>query len=142
MASMFSRRLTRSVAAGAAALAVAAGGVAIANSGSGNGASGSATAAQTAAPAQASRTGQAPGAGAAKAAPTGTHPKGWTEGSGTIITGKAADKVKALASARYAGTVNRVLKLSDGSYVAHLFANPSGPHHIFVSKSFKITGTV
>jgi hypothetical protein len=34
-----------------------------------------------------------------------------------------------------------VLKLSDGSYAVHLFAHPSGPHHVFVSKDFRVTGT-
>jgi hypothetical protein len=42
-------------------------------------------------------------------------------------------------TANYPGTVNRVVKLSDGSYSVHLFAT-SGPHHVFVSKDFKVTG--
>jgi hypothetical protein len=36
--------------------------------------------------------------------------------------------------------VNRVLELSDGSYAVHRIATPA-PHHIFVSKDFKVTGT-
>jgi hypothetical protein len=32
-----------------------------------------------------------------------------------------------------------VLQLSDGSYAVHLLGT-SGPHHIFVSKDFKVTG--
>jgi hypothetical protein len=32
-----------------------------------------------------------------------------------------------------------VLKLSDGSYAVHMFAT-SGPHHVFLSKDFKVTG--
>jgi hypothetical protein len=48
--------------------------------------------------------------------------------------------VKAAALAEYPGTVNRVLEYSDGSYAAHMFAT-SGPHHVFVSKDFKVTGT-
>jgi hypothetical protein len=122
---MFSRKLTRFVAAGAAAVAVAIGGVAIGNSSSSNGASGTATAAQAAAPGQAPRSGQVP--------------QNWRPGTGTIITGAAADKAKAAALAKYTGTVNRVLKLSDGSYAVHMFAT-SGPHHVFVSTDFKITG--
>jgi hypothetical protein len=122
---MFSRKLTRFVAAGAAAVAVAIGGVAIGNSSSSNGASGGAHAAQAAAPGQA-RSGQVP--------------QNWRPGMGTIITGAAADKAKAAAlAAKYAGTVNRVLKLSDGSYAVHMFAT-SGPHHVFVNKDFKVTG--
>jgi hypothetical protein len=38
------------------------------------------------------------------------------------------------------GTVNRVLQLSDGSYAVHRIATPA-PHHIFVGKDFKVTGT-
>lgn len=60
---------------------------------------------------------------------------------GTIITGAAADRAKAVAlDAGYSGTVNRVLKLSDGSYAVHMFAT-SGPHHVFVSTDFNVTGT-
>jgi hypothetical protein len=50
-------------------------------------------------------------------------------------------KAKAAAIAEYPeGTVNRVLELSDGSYAVHRIATPA-PHHIFVSKDFKVTGT-
>jgi hypothetical protein len=122
---MFSRKLTKYVAAGAAAVAVAVGGVAIGNSGSGNGAAGTTNPAQAAAPVQAPRSGQAPA--------------NWRPGTGTIITGPAADKAKAAALTKYQGTVNRVLKLSDGSYAVHMIAT-SGPHHVFVGKDFKISG--
>ena len=109
---MFSRKLTRFVAAGAAAVAVAIGGVAIGNSSSSNGASG--TSSQV--------------------------PQNWRPGTGTIITGAAADKAKAVAVAKYpGGIVNRVLKLSDGSYAVHRIRTPA-PHHVFVSKDFKVTG--
>ena len=123
---MFSRKLTRSLAAGAAALAVAIGGYAIGNNtSSDNGASPTANAAQAAAPRQAPQSGQVP--------------QNWRAGTGTIITGATADKVTSAASAKYPGTVNRVLKLSDGSYAAHMFAT-SGPHHVFVNTAFKVTG--
>jgi hypothetical protein len=122
---MLSRKLTRYVAAGAAVVAVAVGGVAIGSSSPSNGASGTANAAQAPAPSQASRSGQVP--------------QNWRPGTGTIITGAAAGKAKAAALAKYEGTVNRVLKLSDGSYAVHMFAT-SGPHHVFVSKDFKVTG--
>ncbi|MEA2670810.1 MAG: hypothetical protein QOG45_1030 [Chloroflexota bacterium] len=128
---MFSRKLTRSIAAGAAAIAVAIGGYSIANSSSTNSASGSAN---TAPPAQ---TRQAP----SQASQTGHVPQNWRPGSGTIITGPAANKAKAAAVAKYpGGTVNRVLKLSDGSYAVHRIKTPA-PHHVFVSRSFKVTGT-
>jgi hypothetical protein len=39
------------------------------------------------------------------------------------------------------GTVNRVLKLSDGSYAVHMI-KISRPHHVFVSKNFKVTGAI
>ena len=121
---MFSRKLTRFVAAGAAAIAIAVGGLAIGNSTSGNGASGTTNAAQAAAPAQ-----------------SGQVPQNWSPGTGTIITGAAADKAKAVAVAKYpGGVVNRVLKLSDGSYAVHRIQT-SAPHHVFVSKDFKVTGT-
>ena len=153
---MFSRKLTRFVAAGAAIVAVAIGGIAIGNSNSSNGASGTTNVPQAAGPGQGAPRAGAPGQGAPRAgAPgqggpqagaqdltpvSGQIPKNWRPGDGTIITGAAADKVKAAALAtKYPGTVNRVLKLSDGSYVVHLIAT-SGPHHVFVSKDFKVTG--
>jgi hypothetical protein len=33
-----------------------------------------------------------------------------------------------------------VLQLSDGSYAVHLLGT-SGPHHVFLSDEFKVTGT-
>jgi hypothetical protein len=131
---MFSRKLTRFVAAGAAAVAVAIGGFAIGNSSSSNGASGATNAAQASAPGQAPRSaGQAP--------QSGQVPQNWRPGTGTIIAGAAADQAKAAAVAKYpGGTVNRVLKLGDGSYAVHRIGTPA-PHHVFVSKDFKVTGT-
>jgi hypothetical protein len=150
---MLSNKLTKFIAAGAAAVAVATGGLAIANSNSSNGTSGTATAAQTA-PAQAgprAQTGASGQAGVpakgsggawapAGAGAFGQVPKGWSPGTGTIITGAAADKAKTSAiAANYSGTVNRVLKLSDGSYVVHLIGT-QGVHHVFVNTDFKVVG--
>jgi hypothetical protein len=127
---MFSRKLTRSVAIGTAAIAVAIGAYAIVNSGSSNGASGTANAAPFAQP------------GHNNQRVVGEVPQGWHSGSGTIITGAAADKAKAVAVAKYpGGTVNRVLKLSDGSYAVHMI-KISWPHHVFVSKTFEVTGAI
>jgi hypothetical protein len=127
---MFSRKLTRSVAIGTAAIAVAIGAYAIVNSGSGNGSSGTANAAPFAQPGQNNQR------------VVGEVPQGWHSGSGTIITGAAADKAKAVAVAKYpGGTVNRVLKLSDGSYAVHMI-KISWPHHVFVSKTFEVTGAI
>jgi hypothetical protein len=126
---MFSRKLTTATAIGAAAVAVAIGGNAIVNSSSSNGTSGTANAATLAQPGPNQRV-------------VGQVPQGWHSGSGTIITGAAANKAKAVALAKYpGGTVNRVLQLSDGSYAVHMI-KISWPHHVFLSKSFKVTGAI
>jgi hypothetical protein len=126
---MFSRKLTKSIAIGTAAIAVAIGAYAIVNPGSSNGASGSANAAPF-----------APSGPNQRA--VGQIPQGWHSGSGTIITGAAANQAKAVALAAYpGGTVNRVLKLSDGSYAVHMI-KISWPHHVFVSTNFKVTGAI
>jgi hypothetical protein len=126
---MFSRKLTRSIAIGTAAIAAAIGGYAIVNSGSSNGASGAANAATLAQPGQNQRA-------------VGQVPQNWHPRTGTIITGAAANEAKAAALAKYpGGTVNRVLKLSDGSYAVHMI-KISWPHHVFVSTNFKVTGAI
>jgi hypothetical protein len=127
---MFSKKLTRSIAVGATAIAVAIGAYEIVNSSSSNGASGTANAATLA------QTGQN------NHRIVGQVPQGWHSGSGTIITGAAANKAKAVALAKYpGGTVNRVLKLSDGSYAVHMI-KINWPHHVFISKNFKVTGAI
>ena len=133
---MFSGKLRKLIAAGAVAVVVAVGGYAIGNATSGDGGSGSANAA----PAGQSR--QPQGAGqSGQPQVNGQAPQNWSPGTGTIITGAAADKATAAAVAQYpGGTVNRVLQLSDGSYAVHRIGT-SAPHHIFVSTDFKVTGT-
>src|SRR3954454_21793115 len=124
------RKLTASIAAGVAAIALATGGYTIANSGSSSSAN-TATAGkvipfQRGQPSPATRVGQVP--------PT------FTPGTGTIVTGAAANKAKAAALAVYpGGTVNRVVLLSNGEYTVHMIA-VNWPHHVFVSKSFKVVG--
>jgi hypothetical protein len=126
---MFSRKLTRPITIGTAAIAVAIGAYAIVNSSSGYSASGTASAAPLAQPGPNQRV-------------VGQVPQNWHPGMGTIITGAAANKAKAAALAKYpGGTVNRVLKFSDGSYAVHKI-KISWPHHVFVSKSFKVTGAI
>jgi hypothetical protein len=126
---MFSRKLTRSIVIGTAAIAVAIGGYEIVTPSSSIGASGTANAATFAQPGQNQRV-------------VGQVPQNWRSGTGTIITGAAANKAKAAALAKYpGGTVNRVLKLSDGSYAVHMI-KVSWPHHVFVSKNFKVTGAI
>ena len=123
---MFSRNLIKPIAAVGAALAIAIGAYAIADSDSSNGAS---------------ATANVPPAAVSDQARVGQAPQGWRAGTGTIITGAAADKAKAAAVSEYPeGTVNRVLELSDGSYAVHRIGT-SSQHHIFVSKDFKVTGT-
>lgn len=123
---MLSRKLTKFVAAGVAAVAIAIGGYTIGNTTSGNGASSSAV---------------APRGQSSQPQRNGQVPANWRPGTGTIITGATADKATAVALAKYpGGTVNRVLQLSDGSYAVHKIGT-TAPHHIFVSTDFKVTGT-
>ena len=132
---MFSGKLRKLIAAGAVAVVVAVGGYAIGNATSGDGGSGSANAA----PAGQSRQPRAGQSGQPQG--NGQAPQNWSPGTGTIITGAAADKATAAAVAQYPdGTVNRVLQLSDGSYAVHRIGT-SAPHHIFVSTDFRVTGT-
>jgi hypothetical protein len=120
-------------AAGIAAVVLAFGAYALGNSSSDNGTAGSANAAQQVAPGGASRhmpqNGQMPHNGQAP------------QGFGTTATGADATKAKAAALAKYPGTVERVMKLQDGSYVVHVFTNSGGEVHVAVSKDFKVTGT-
>jgi hypothetical protein len=138
---MFSRKLTRSIAAAVAAVAVAVGGYAIGNSNSSNAATGTGPHGPAGQFGPRFGQGQGPQASQVTQQETGHVPAGWQPGTGTIITGAAADKAKAAAVAAYpGGIVNRVLQLSDGSYAVHRIGVPS-PHHVFVSTDFKVTGT-
>jgi hypothetical protein len=138
---MFSRKLTRYIAAAVAAVAVAVGGYAIGTSNSSNAATGTGPHGPAGQFGPRFGQGQGPQAGQVTQQETGHVPAGWQPGTGTIITGGAADKAKAAAVAAYpGGIVNRVLQLSDGSYAVHRIGVPS-PHHVFVSKDFKVTGT-
>ena len=70
----------------------------------------------------------------------GQIPANYTEGSGTIVSGTTADKATKAALAAYpGGVVDRVVKLSNGEYEVHNIG-VNWPHHIFVSKSFKVVG--
>jgi len=74
------------------------------------------------------------------ATPVGQVPANWSLGSGTLVTGTVADKAKAAAVAAYpGGTVNRVVRLSDGEYNVHIIG-VNWPHHVFVSATFKVVG--
>lgn len=64
----------------------------------------------------------------------------YTEGEGTIVSGTAADKATAAAQAVVpGGIVDRVVQLSDGEYEVHNISI-NWPHHVFVSKDFKVLG--
>ena len=72
----------------------------------------------------------------------GQVPQNWRPGTGMIITGAAANRAQSAALASYpGGTVNRVLRLSDGSYAVHMIMI-NWPHHVFVSKDFVVTGAI
>ncbi|MDX6590572.1 MAG: hypothetical protein QOI84_1846 [Solirubrobacterales bacterium] len=135
------RKLTASIAAGVAAIAIATGGYAIANSGSSSSAE-TATSANTATVGTATAGKVIPfeRGNPSPATPVGQIPANFTDGSGTLITGEAANKAKAAASAAYpGGIVNRVALLSDGEYNVHMIA-VNWPHHVFVNASFKVVG--
>jgi hypothetical protein len=70
----------------------------------------------------------------------GKIPANYTEGSGTIVSGTAANQATTAALAAYpGGVVDRVVKLSNGDYEVHNIG-VSWPHHIFVNQSFKVIG--
>jgi hypothetical protein len=71
---------------------------------------------------------------------TGRIPAGYTEGSGTIVSGAAADSATRAALAAYpGGVVDRVVQLSSGEYEVHNIG-VNWPHHVFVDQSFRVIG--
>jgi hypothetical protein len=114
-------RITKAVAAVAVIAAVAFGANAITGSGS---------SATTSSAAQTTRT-----------APAGRPGAGAPPGMGSAVTGATLTKLKAAATAKYPGTVERAMKLADGSYVVHVVqSGGKGEVHVLVSKAFKVTG--
>jgi hypothetical protein len=70
----------------------------------------------------------------------GQIPANFSQGSGTIVRGTAANKATKAALAAYpGGIVNRVVKLSNGQYNVH-YIGVNWPHHIFVNQTFKVIG--
>jgi hypothetical protein len=70
----------------------------------------------------------------------GQIPANYSEGEGTIVSGTAANKATEAALVAYSGgVVDRVVQLSNGEYEVHN-VGVSWPHHIFVSKDFKVVG--
>jgi hypothetical protein len=70
----------------------------------------------------------------------GAIPANYTEGSGTIVSGTAANRATEAALAAYpGGVVDRVVKLSNDEYEVH-YIGVNWPHHIFVNQDFKVVG--
>ena len=75
-----------------------------------------------------------------KANKDGKVPTDYTEGSGTIVTGTAADQAAEVALAAYlGGVVDRVVKFSDGEYEVH-YIGVNWPHHVFVTTAYTGVG--
>jgi len=70
----------------------------------------------------------------------GQIPANYTEGSGTIVSGPAANQATEAALAAYSGgIVDRVVQLSNGEYEVHNIG-VKWPHHVFVNQDFKVVG--
>ena len=70
----------------------------------------------------------------------GQIPASYSAGSGTIVSGTAANKATEAALAAYPGAiVDRVVKLSNGEYEVH-YIGVNWPHHVFVDQDFKVVG--
>jgi hypothetical protein len=70
----------------------------------------------------------------------GQIPANWSQGSGTIVSGTAANKATEAALAAYpGGVVDRVVKLSNGDYNVH-YIGVNWPHHVFVNQNFTVIG--
>ena len=70
----------------------------------------------------------------------GQIPASYSQGSGTIVSGTAANKATEAALAAYpGGIVDRVVLLSNGEYEVHCIG-VNWPHHIFVNQDFKVIG--
>ena len=70
----------------------------------------------------------------------GQIPADYQQGSGTIVSGTAANKATEAALAAYpGGIVDRVVQLSNGEYEVH-YIGVNWPHHIFVNQDFQVIG--
>jgi hypothetical protein len=68
----------------------------------------------------------------------GQIPTNYVEGSGTIVSGKAANQATEAGLAAYpGGVIDRVVQLSNGEYEVHN-VTVKWPHHIFVNQDFKV----
>ncbi len=70
----------------------------------------------------------------------GQIPADYSQGSGTIVSGTAANKATEAALAAYpGGVVDRVVQLSNGDYEVHTIG-VNWPHHVFVNQDFQVIG--
>jgi Domain of unknown function (DUF5666) len=70
----------------------------------------------------------------------GQIPAAYNEGSGTIVSGTAAnDATRAALTAYPGGIVDRVVELSNGEYEVH-DVGVNWPHHIFVNRNYEVVG--
>lgn len=70
----------------------------------------------------------------------GQVPASYKQGSGTLVSGAAANKATKAALAVYpGGVVDRVVQLGNGEYEVHNIG-VNWPHHIFVNQNFKVVG--
>ena len=70
----------------------------------------------------------------------GQIPTSFSQGSGTIVSGTAANRATDAALAAYpGGVVDRVVLLSNGEYNVH-YIGVNWPHHVFVNQDFQVVG--
>jgi len=70
----------------------------------------------------------------------GQIPANYSQGSGTIVSGTAANRATEAGLAAYpGGVVDRVVRLSNGEYEVHTIG-VNWPHHVFVNQNFKVVG--
>src|SRR3954453_12791453 len=70
----------------------------------------------------------------ATGAPRGGDGRAAPPGFGTPVTGSTLNNLETGATAKYEGTVERAMKLSDGSYVVHVITRDgSGEVHVLIS---------
>jgi hypothetical protein len=70
----------------------------------------------------------------------GQIPASYSQGSGTIVSGTAANKATEAALSAYpGGVVDRVVRLGNGEYEVHNIG-VNWPHHVFVDQGFKVIG--
>jgi hypothetical protein len=128
------RKLAASLSAGVVAAGLATGGYAVASSGSGSSASSTASSAQGGKVIPFHRGQPSP------SKVVGQVPANWSPGSGTIVTGASANEAKSAAVAAYpGGIVDRVVRVSNGDYNVHIIG-VNWPHHVFVSRDFRVIG--